>query len=88
MAEANAEEGKLILADRYVALARKLSTKYLVPIPPEYANRFCKHCYCYHIPLRTCRVRIHRGMIITYCRKCQSYIRMPLHRHVSALDRA
>ncbi len=79
LAETCAREGKLVLANRYVELARKISMKYLVPIPTEFKRRFCTHCYQYLLPPITCRVRIHRGMIITYCLCCKQYSRMPLH---------
>ena len=84
LAEKCALEGKLNLSDRYVALARKISMKYLVPIPTEYIRRFCKHCYCYLLPPLTCRVRIHRAKIITYCIKCKKYSRIPLRVHSSS----
>ncbi|HUS99697.1 MAG TPA: ribonuclease P [Candidatus Thermoplasmatota archaeon] len=83
LAETCGSERKFHLSDRYVALARKISMKYLVPIPAEYTRRFCKHCYSYHVPSLTCRVRIHRGIIITYCSKCNKYNRMPLHQRSS-----
>lgn len=79
LAENYALKGKLNLSDRYVGLARKISMKYLVPIPVWYTRRFCKHCYCYLLPPMNCRVRIHRGLIITYCYKCKKYSRIPLH---------
>jgi ribonuclease P protein subunit RPR2 len=72
------------LSDRYVALARKISMKYLVPIPTEYIRRFCKHCNNYLLPPLTCRVRIHRGMIITFCSNCKKYSRIPLRERSSA----
>ena len=84
LAEECALEGKLNLSDRYIALARKISMKYLVPIPAEHSRRFCKHCYCYLLPPLTCRVRIRRGMIITYCSTCKKYSRIPLREHSSA----
>ena len=79
LAEDCALRGKLNLSDRYVALARKISMKYLVPIPVGYTRRFCKHCYCYLLPPLNCRIRIHRSLIITYCSKCKKYSRIPLH---------
>ena len=78
LAEEYALQGKLGLANRYVSLARRISMKYLVPIPPEYKRRFCTHCYSYLLPSRTCRVRIHRNMIISYCSQCHRYSRIPL----------
>ncbi|DAC73265.1 MAG TPA: ribonuclease P [Thermoplasmata archaeon] len=87
LAETCAHDGKLQISDRYVALARKISMKYLVPIPVEYTRRFCKHCYCYLLPPLTCRVRIHRGMIVSYCCKCKKYSRIPLHAQSSTTHR-
>ena len=83
LAEKYALQGKLILSDRYVALARKISMKYLVPIPLEYKRRFCKHCYCYMLPPLTCRVRVHHATIIIYCSKCKKYSRIPLYNRSS-----
>src|SRR5512136_2822448 len=80
VAETCGLEGKLTLSDRYIQLARKISMKYLVPIPKEYAYLFCKHCYSFQIPTQTCRVRIHRGMIVSYCTHCKRFSRRPLHR--------
>jgi ribonuclease P protein subunit RPR2 len=80
LAETYGQQGKLHLANRYVALARRISMRYLVPIPKQYAYRFCKHCYSYLLPSVTSRTRIHRGMIIIYCTKCNKYTRMPIHR--------
>lgn len=87
LAEQQGFEGKLPLCDRYVALARRISMKYLVPIPAQYSTRFCKNCYCYLLPSQTGRVRIHRGMIITYCKRCKKISRMPLHHHPSTSHR-
>ncbi|UCD14474.1 MAG: hypothetical protein JSW60_03395 [Thermoplasmatales archaeon] len=78
LAEEHALCDRFELSDRYVFLARKLSMRYLVPIPAKFKRRFCKHCYRYLLPGSNCRVRIHRGKIVTYCRKCKRYTRMPL----------
>ena len=78
MAEQRALSGNFNLADRYVELARKISMRYLVPIPKEYKRRFCKHCYSYLLPHVTCRIRIHRGKLIIYCHNCKRYTRIPL----------
>jgi ribonuclease P protein subunit RPR2 len=78
LAERYALDDRLDLADRYVFLARKISMRYLVPVPREFKRRFCKHCYCYLLPDVTCRVRIHRNRIIVYCHGCKKFMRMPL----------
>ncbi len=78
LAEQNALSNKLNLSNRYVDLARKISMRYLVPIPSEFKRSFCKHCYQYMLPNVTCRIRINRGKIVFYCYKCKKFIRMPL----------
>jgi len=65
------------LADRYTHIARKISMKYLVPIPNEYKRCFCKHCYCYLLPDVNSRFRIKNGKIIIFCKKCNKYTRIP-----------
>jgi len=67
----------LELADRYVYIARKISMKYLVPIPNEYKRCFCKHCYCYLLPDVNSRFRIKNGKIIIFCKDCKKYTRIP-----------
>jgi ribonuclease P protein subunit RPR2 len=78
LAEQCALKGKLNLANRYVELARKISMRYLVPMPKEFKRRFCKHCYQYLLPNVTCRFRIHRGKLVIYCHNCKRYTRIPL----------
>lgn len=78
MAEKAAHSDRLYLANRYVQIARKISMRYVIPIPKEYKRRFCKHCYHYLIPSVTCRIRIHRKKIITYCDFCKKISRFPI----------
>jgi len=78
LAEEYALSGRLNLANRYVDLARKISMRYLVPMPKEFKRRFCKHCYQYLLPNVTCRFRIHRGKLVIYCHNCKNYTRIPL----------
>jgi len=78
LSEEYALNERLELSNRYVFLARKMSMRYLVPIPPEYKRRFCKHCYSYLLPGKNCRVRIQRNKIVTYCNICKKYSRIPI----------
>ena len=78
MAESKAFSGNLSLANRYVGIARKLSMKYLAPIPKKFKRRFCKHCYCYLLPDLNSRFRVHRSKLIIYCYNCKKYTRIPL----------
>ena len=70
-------QGLFELADRYVFIARKISMKYLVPIPNEYKRCFCKHCYCYLLPDVNSRFTIKNGKIIIFCKNCKRYTRIP-----------
>jgi len=78
LAEENALNGEIRLADRYVEIARKISMKNLTPIPREFKRRFCKKCYHYLLPTKTCRIRVSRGRIIVFCNNCRNYNRMPI----------
>jgi ribonuclease P protein subunit RPR2 len=64
-----------VLANRYVTLARKYSMKYKVKIPREFKRRFCKHCYKYLVPGKTCRVRTHKGKVVYSCFHCKKFMR-------------
>lgn len=77
LSEKKARENRLDLADRYVEIARKISMRYLIPIPKNLKKRFCKHCYCFLVPNKNCRIRINRGKIIIYCYNCKKYTRIP-----------
>ena len=68
------------LADRYVELARKISMKYKVRIPPELKKKFCTHCYKYLRPGVNARVRSHKGRVIYYCDNCRKYMRFVIRR--------
>jgi len=78
MAENKALSGNLLIANRYVSIARKLSMKYLVPIPKEYKHRFCKHCYYFLLPYLNSRFRVTRSKLVIYCYNCKKYTRIPL----------
>ena len=78
LAEKNALSGRIDLSNRYVQIARKISMKYLVPIPSEFKRSFCKHCYFYLLPDVNCRIRLHRNKLIIYCKNCEKYTRILL----------
>lgn len=80
LAEEYALAGKMSFANRYVQLARRISMRYLVPIPKEWKRCFCKHCYRYLLSGVSGRVRINKGKLVMYCSHCKRYTRMPLHR--------
>jgi len=81
MAEKMAISGNMILANRYVEIARKISMRYKVTIPREFKRRFCKNCYKYLLPGLNCRIRIYRSRLIIYCDNCKKYTRIPIKNH-------
>ncbi|MDP3990083.1 MAG: ribonuclease P protein component 4 [archaeon] len=66
------------LANRYVALARKISMKVRMRIPPNLKRRFCKHCYKYLQPGVNSRVRTREGKVIISCLECNKFMRIPV----------
>jgi len=65
------------LANRYVELARKVAMKVRLRLSSAIKKRFCKHCYCFLVPGKNCRVRTRRGILVYYCRQCKKYMRFP-----------
>ena len=65
-----AKEDKIKRANHYVELARKIGMKCNISIPSKYRRRFCKECYSYLKPGKTCRVRLKNGVIVTKCLNC------------------
>lgn len=66
------------LADRYIQIARKTAMKVNLKLPRELKRRFCKHCYAYFVPGKTCRIRIHKSRVTYYCVACKKYMRFML----------
>lgn len=79
LAEKQALKGCIRLSDRYVEIARKISMRYLTSIPKYYKRFFCKHCYRYMLPGKTCRVRIQNKKIIFFCYNCKKFTRIPIN---------
>ena len=66
------------LADRYMALARKIAMKAKVHIPSDLKRRMCKHCYQYLRPGVNCRVRKRPGKVVISCLECKKFMRIPV----------
>jgi ribonuclease P protein subunit RPR2 len=69
------KKGKHNLLDRYVELARKIGMRYNVRIPSKYKWRYCKHCYAYMVPGKTCEQRTRNKFIIIHCKSCGKLMR-------------
>ncbi|MBN1544503.1 ribonuclease P [Candidatus Woesearchaeota archaeon] len=66
------------LADRYVALARKVAMKFRIRMQPSQRRLFCPHCYRFMLPSKNLRVRVHEHRVIYYCLDCKKFWRRPL----------
>ena len=77
LAEQQALQDNMQLAHRYVALARKLSTKYLVHLNSEQRRRICTTCYRYLLPGKNCRIRTGNSRLTVTCRECNAIMRFP-----------
>ncbi len=74
------------LANRYVELARKISMRYKVRIPPKLKRRYCKHCHAYLVPSKNCRVRLTKKRVVYYCLSCKHFMRFPYLRKKQPKD--
>jgi ribonuclease P protein subunit RPR2 len=57
-------------ADRYVALARKVGTRYNVRLPTEFRELYCRGCSAFWVEGRTVRTRLRSGRRVRTCLRC------------------
>ncbi len=62
---------------RYVQLARKLSTRYLVRLSPEQKTIFCKECNAFLVPGKNLQVRLRDKKIERKCLACGNVKKTP-----------
>lgn len=65
------------LADRYVQLARNISMKVKIRIPPKYKRHFCKYCHSFLMPGVNSRTRTRLGKVVISCLECKKFMRIP-----------
>lgn len=70
LAEREGTGGHPELADRYVALARRIGMRYNVRFPAEYRDLYCRGCSAFWVEGRTVRTRIHGGRRVRTCLRC------------------
>lgn len=58
------------LADRYVALARRIGSRYNVRLLPEYRELYCRGCSVFWVEGRTVRTRLRSGRRVRTCLAC------------------
>ena len=64
-------------ANRYIEIVRNIAMKLNIHLSTKQKRSFCKHCYSYLVPGSNALTRIHKGRIITYCKMCKKYTRIP-----------
>ncbi len=74
------------LADRYVALARRIGMRYNVRLFEEYADVYCRGCSRFWVEGRTVRTRLRSGRRVQTCLACGRERRVP-YRRGRATDR-
>jgi len=70
LAEREAASGHGELADRYVAIARRVGTRYNVRVLPEYRELYCRGCSAFWSEGRTVRTRLRSGRRVRTCLRC------------------
>ena len=65
-------------ANRYIQIARRIAMKLNIRLNKQQKRSFCKHCYSYLVSGNNAITRIRNGNIITYCKICKKYTRIPL----------
>ncbi|HEY1198915.1 MAG TPA: hypothetical protein VGG32_09375 [Thermoplasmata archaeon] len=65
------------LADRYVALARRIGMRYNVRLRREYRELYCRSCSAYWVEGRTVRTRLRSGSRVRTCLRCGHQHRTP-----------
>ena len=68
------------LADRYVALARRIGMRYNVRLLEEYAEVYCRGCSRFWVEGRTVRTRLRAGRRVRTCLACGRERRVPFRR--------
>ncbi len=63
-------------SDRYVQMARRISTRIRIRIPRHLKRLFCKRCGCYLSPSKA-RVRLREGRLTVTCLGCGLQMRYP-----------
>lgn len=70
LAEKEAASGHGSLADRYVALARRIGMRYNVRLLAQYRELYCRGCSRFWIEGRTVRTRLRDGRRVRTCLNC------------------
>jgi ribonuclease P protein subunit RPR2 len=67
-------------SDRCVVLARRIAMRQRVGLEWQQRRKICPHCYRFHVPGVTMRVRIKKGKVVVTCLHCHRQSRFPTGR--------
>lgn len=73
-------------ANRYIQIARRIAMKLNLHLSKKQKRSFCKHCYSYLLSGSNALTRIRNGNVITYCKECKKYTRIPLPKNKSLIS--
>lgn len=65
------------MSNKYVSLARKISSRTKTPISKNLKRRFCKHCGTFLVPGSNARIRLNNGKKSIFCMNCSKFTRIP-----------
>ena len=80
MSEREALAGNMVRAKRYMELARCISGRNKVPMPPR--AMYCHRCSTPLVAGINCRVRLREKKVCTHCLECDSIKRIPFIREI------
>ncbi len=83
LAEREARGAHPELADRYVALARRIGMRYNVRLRQEYRELYCRACSAFWVEGRTVRTRLRSGSRVRTCLRCGYQRRTPSARRTA-----
>ena len=75
-------------SDRYVEMAKKLSTKYNTKIPKKWSRRYCRKCNCFLCYGHNSTVRLINNQINIFCGECGHVMKIPYQREKKMKRRA
>lgn len=65
----------MLLANRYVEIARNISMKCNVRLNRKERRKFCHKCYSFLVPGVNCRVRLSGKYVVVSCLNCGNKMR-------------
>ena len=65
-------------SNKHIKIAQRIAMKNKLKFTPIQKKSFCKKCFSFLRVGVNCRVRLHKGRIISYCFECKNFKRHPI----------